>query len=245
MTRREALEILGLDSDASLDDARNAYRKLARIYHPDKNSAPNATAMFRKIHDAYEFIRNNNVYQQTETATQQRQTEAEAAQKRAEDEFARRHAERKRAKEAHHRAKEEATQKAEKKAKWKKFRNCCIALFPINLVLTSLTMVYWPDGTVILREGSPLYLTLPLSLFGFSINSLGLYLAGRSALGTQACKIVHTATRHSSEKSSINTGFRGVLPMYDIFGCASDFAHNFRHLMPTTLNCGVTTWHSM
>ena len=28
--------------------------------------------------------------------------------------------------------------------------------------------------------------------------------------------------------------------MYDIFGCASDFAHNFRHLMPTTLNCGTT-----
>ena len=38
----------------------------------------------------------------------------------------------------------------------------------------------------------------------------------------------------------MNTGFRGVLPMYDIFGCASDFAHNFRHLMPTTLNCGAT-----
>ena len=28
--------------------------------------------------------------------------------------------------------------------------------------------------------------------------------------------------------------------MYDIFGCASDFAHNFRHLMLTTLNCGAT-----
>ena len=53
-------------------------------------------------------------------------------------------------------------------------------------------------------------------------------------------KIVHTATRHLSEKSSMNTGFRGVLPMYDIFGCVSDFAHNFRHLMPTTLNCGAT-----
>ena len=38
----------------------------------------------------------------------------------------------------------------------------------------------------------------------------------------------------------MNTGFRGALPMYDIFGCASDFAHNFRHLMPTTLNCGAT-----
>ena len=30
--------------------------------------------------------------------------------------------------------------------------------------------------------------------------------------------------------------------MYAIFGCASDFAYNFRHLMPTTLNCGATQY---
>ena len=28
--------------------------------------------------------------------------------------------------------------------------------------------------------------------------------------------------------------------MYDIFGCVSDFAYNFSHLTPTTLNCGAT-----
>ena len=28
--------------------------------------------------------------------------------------------------------------------------------------------------------------------------------------------------------------------MYAIFGCASDFGYNFRHLTPTTLNCGAT-----
>ena len=61
-----------------------------------------------------------------------------------------------------------------------------------------------------------------------------------SEIGGHACKIVHTAISHSSEKSSMNTGFRGVLPVYDIFGCASDFASNFRHLTPTTLNCGAT-----
>ena len=38
----------------------------------------------------------------------------------------------------------------------------------------------------------------------------------------------------------MNTGLQGILPMYDIFGCASDFAHNFRLMMPTTLNCGAT-----
>ncbi len=182
MTRREALEILGLDSDASLDEARNAYRKLARIYHPDKNSAPNATAMFRIIHDAYEFILNNDVYQQTEATTRQKQAEAEAARKRAEEESARRHAEaeaqRKYAEETHRRAQEEAAQKAKKKAERKNIRNFCIALFPINLVLTSLAMVDWSDGTIILRKGSdPLYLTFPFALIGFSINSLGFYYA--------------------------------------------------------------------
>ena len=38
----------------------------------------------------------------------------------------------------------------------------------------------------------------------------------------------------------MNTAVQGVLPMYDIFGCVSDFAHNFRPMTPTTLNCGAT-----
>ena len=36
----------------------------------------------------------------------------------------------------------------------------------------------------------------------------------------------------------MNTGFRGVLPMYDIFGCAADLSHNFRHLMLPRLAAG-------
>ena len=43
----------------------------------------------------------------------------------------------------------------------------------------------------------------------------------------------------------MNTGFRGVLPMYDISGCASDFAHNFKHLMPNTLNYGATKFFTL
>ena len=38
----------------------------------------------------------------------------------------------------------------------------------------------------------------------------------------------------------MNTGVRGVLPVYDIFWRALEFVHNFGHLMPTTLNCGAT-----
>ena len=42
MTRKEAFEILALDPDASLDEAKKGYRTLAKIYHSDKNLTPNA-----------------------------------------------------------------------------------------------------------------------------------------------------------------------------------------------------------
>ena len=56
MTRREAFEILGLQPDASLEDARKAYRTLVVYYHPDKNTAANASVMFRIIQEAWEVI---------------------------------------------------------------------------------------------------------------------------------------------------------------------------------------------
>ena len=59
MTRSEAFEILALDLEASLDEARRAYRRLAKHYHPDRNSAPNAAVMFRIIQDAWQFIQND------------------------------------------------------------------------------------------------------------------------------------------------------------------------------------------
>ena len=133
--------------------------------------------MFRIIHDAYEFILNNDVHQQTETTTRRRQAESEAARRRAEEEFARRHAEaeaqRKRAEETHRRAKEGV---ARQKAKEKAERKFCIVLLPINLVLSLLATLDWSKGSIIQREGTdPLYFVFPVVLLGYSINSLGLY----------------------------------------------------------------------
>ena len=59
MTRKDALEILGLEADASIDEAKRAYRNLSLHYHPDRNPAPNASTMFRYIHDAWEYIQND------------------------------------------------------------------------------------------------------------------------------------------------------------------------------------------
>lgn len=49
-------DILGVTSDASIDEIKKAYRRLALKYHPDKNKSPDAAAMFLEITDAYEKL---------------------------------------------------------------------------------------------------------------------------------------------------------------------------------------------
>ena len=48
--------ILGVPRDASADDIKRAYRKLARQYHPDVNPDPAAQDKFKDINAAYEVL---------------------------------------------------------------------------------------------------------------------------------------------------------------------------------------------
>ncbi|WFE24713.1 molecular chaperone DnaJ [Solwaraspora sp. WMMD937] len=48
--------ILGVSRDASADDIKRAYRKLARQYHPDVNPDPVAADKFKDINAAYEVL---------------------------------------------------------------------------------------------------------------------------------------------------------------------------------------------
>ena len=55
--KRDYYETLGVTRDASKDDLRSAYRKLARSYHPDVNKDSEAEQRFKEINEAYQVQR--------------------------------------------------------------------------------------------------------------------------------------------------------------------------------------------
>ncbi|MFQ5951483.1 MAG: molecular chaperone DnaJ [Candidatus Geothermarchaeales archaeon] len=56
MGKRDYYEILGLERDASPDQLKSSYRKLALKYHPDRNKEPEAEAKFKEISEAYAVL---------------------------------------------------------------------------------------------------------------------------------------------------------------------------------------------
>jgi molecular chaperone DnaJ len=55
-TNRDYYELLGVPRDASPDDVRNAYRRLAKQYHPDLNKHDGAEDKFKEINEAYSVL---------------------------------------------------------------------------------------------------------------------------------------------------------------------------------------------
>lgn len=56
MVISEYYEILGLPLNSSIEDIKKAYRKKARLYHPDINHSPDAKDKFIKVTEAYDFL---------------------------------------------------------------------------------------------------------------------------------------------------------------------------------------------
>jgi curved DNA-binding protein len=56
---RDYYETLGVPREASSEDIRRAYRKLARENHPDVNKEPGAEDRFKEISEAYEVLRDD------------------------------------------------------------------------------------------------------------------------------------------------------------------------------------------
>lgn len=57
----DSCDLLGVSYDADKYQIKLAYRKKAKEYHPDLNNASNATQMFQKVNDAYEFLSDSNI----------------------------------------------------------------------------------------------------------------------------------------------------------------------------------------
>jgi len=56
MSRRDYYEILGVPRSATKEDLKQAFRKLARQYHPDVNKDSNAEERFKEINEAYAVL---------------------------------------------------------------------------------------------------------------------------------------------------------------------------------------------
>ena len=57
MKYKDYYAILGVGRDASPEDIKKAYRKLARKYHPDVSKEPNAEERFKEVAEAYETLK--------------------------------------------------------------------------------------------------------------------------------------------------------------------------------------------
>jgi molecular chaperone DnaJ len=55
-TKRDYYDVLGIPKGASMDQIKQAYRKLALQYHPDRNKAPDAAERFKEISEAYAVL---------------------------------------------------------------------------------------------------------------------------------------------------------------------------------------------
>src|SRR5258706_8784175 len=57
MKYKDYYAVRGVDRKASAEDIKQAYRKLARKYHPDVSKEPGAEEKFKEVGEAYETLK--------------------------------------------------------------------------------------------------------------------------------------------------------------------------------------------
>ncbi|WP_010270403.1 molecular chaperone DnaJ [Paenibacillus senegalensis] len=56
MSKRDYYEVLGVGRDATPEEIKKSFRKLARQYHPDVNKEANAEEKFKEVKEAYDVL---------------------------------------------------------------------------------------------------------------------------------------------------------------------------------------------
>lgn len=56
-TYKDYYQIMGVARDASQDEIKRVYRRLARKFHPDVSKEPNAEEKFKEVQEAYEVLK--------------------------------------------------------------------------------------------------------------------------------------------------------------------------------------------
>jgi DnaJ family protein B protein 12 len=56
LSKKSHYEVLGVSKDATSDEIKKSYRKLALKFHPDKNSAPSSEGAFKAISTAFDTL---------------------------------------------------------------------------------------------------------------------------------------------------------------------------------------------
>ena len=58
--KRDYYEVLGINKNASTDEIKKAYRKLAKTYHPDVYKGDDAEEKFKEVQEAYDVLSDEN-----------------------------------------------------------------------------------------------------------------------------------------------------------------------------------------
>lgn len=88
---RDYYEIMGVESTASTEDIKKAYKKLAKKYHPDINKSSTSEELFKLISEAHEVLSDEtkrtqyDLYRKFEAEMEKVETHGDGARARADD----------------------------------------------------------------------------------------------------------------------------------------------------------------